>query len=175
MGDGGGWQKWVNQLKPSGRDDRSGGFVVGGEADSGMDDGTTLREGVAGLQEFRGVRQVPGDLPRRWFYSADFDLIVWFADGVIAGFELCYDKQIAEHSLLWFPQRGFAHMAIDDGENRPGKHKASPVRIPDGCCDIRRLHAAFAAACQTLPAEIADFVLLALEQHPEFGARHGGM
>ncbi len=42
-------------------------------------------------------------------------------------------------------------MAVDDGEQRPGKYKASPVLIPDGLFDTRRIHAAFLEISHTLP------------------------
>jgi hypothetical protein len=82
----------------------------------------------AAMREIPNLRQIAGESKRRWFSSSDFDLIVWFSeDDVIAGFELCYDKQHAEHSIAWRNGNEFRHMAVDDGEGRAGKHKASPV------------------------------------------------
>lgn len=121
------------------------------------------------MREIVNVRQVPGDSKRRWFSSRDFDLIVWLAaDRSLTGFELCYDKQQGEHSIAWTKSKGFRHMAVDDGEQRYGKHKASPVLVPDGFFDVRRVHSAFAGASGSLPSEISAFVLRALEGHPDF-------
>lgn len=121
------------------------------------------------MKERINVRQIPGDNTRRWFSSENLDLIVWYdPEGNLAGFELCYDKTRVEHSICWRPRGGFVHMAVDDGENRPGKYKASPVLVPDGHFDARRVHAAFAIECISLPQELAAYVLQALSSHPNF-------
>ena len=68
------------------------------------------------MKEWVGVRQIPGESKRRWFSSAEFDLIVWVSDSHdFSGFELCYDKLHNEHSILWSKAKGFCHMAVDDG------------------------------------------------------------
>lgn len=122
--------------------------------------------------EIRNVRQIHGESRRRWFSSAHFDLIVWYSDTqVISGFELCYDKQRGEHALSWKEACGFQHMAVDDGEQRAGKYKAAPVLVPDGAFDVKRVHAQFARAGDSLPAEIYNLVLSKLEQHPDFTSR----
>lgn len=122
------------------------------------------------MNEYINVRQIPGDPKRRWFYSDDFDLIVWFSDDQsIAGFELCYDKERNAHSIEW-KTGGFRHMAVDDGERRPGKHKATPILVPDGSFDAMRVYTAFLEASKLLPEEIASHVLLVLEQHPKFSS-----
>ncbi|NJD23813.1 MAG: hypothetical protein FIB06_00235 [Betaproteobacteria bacterium] len=124
------------------------------------------------MREDINVRQIPGDRKRRWFSSDDLDLIVWLDDdGGFAGFELCYDKRQREHSLVWRPPGGFAHMAVDDGEGQPGRFKATPVLVPNGRLDLERIHAAFSGECAALPAEVATYVLQALESHPDFAAR----
>ncbi|HEY6096118.1 MAG TPA: hypothetical protein VIU93_14305 [Gallionellaceae bacterium] len=123
------------------------------------------------MREHPDVRQIPGEPRRRWFSSKDFDLIVWLAeDQRISGFELCYDKQRHEHAIVWNEASGFRHMAVDDGEQRPGRYKATPILVADGLFDVRRIHAAFREASQGLPPEIRNHVLRALEQHPQFPA-----
>ncbi len=118
------------------------------------------------LKEHIGVRQIPGESKRRWFSSDDFDLIVWFADDrSFNGFELCYDKRDNEHSIAWSEAAGFRHMAVDEGEGRPGKHKAAPVLIPDGHFDAKRVYRAFSEVSHSLPGGIAAYVLKALEQY----------
>ena len=122
------------------------------------------------MREDINIRQIPGDLRRRWFSSADFDLIVWFNDdGGFAGFQLCYDKAGIERSLVWRPSGGFSHMVVDDGEHRYGKHKASPVLVPDGYFDARRIRGAFFSEAASLPEEIKSYVLETLERHPDYG------
>jgi hypothetical protein len=119
------------------------------------------------MKEHPKVRQIPGERRRRWFSSELFDLIVWLEDdGTLAAFELCYDKHQAERSLIWRAPGEFAHMAVDDGERRPGKYKGSPVLVQDGSPDVRRIYPAFVEAARELPADIATGVTRALESHP---------
>lgn len=125
------------------------------------------------MRELINVRQISGDPRRRWFFSADFDLIVWFNDdGTFRGFELCYDKKHVQRSLVWRQAGGFAHMAVDDGENRPGKYKQTPVLVPDGYFDAKRIHSAFTQQCLSLPKDVADYVLQTIEKHPSYCAAH---
>jgi hypothetical protein len=119
------------------------------------------------MQERLNVRQIPGEAQRRWFYSDDFDLIVWLADDQrITGFELCYDKRDFEKSISWRDGTGFRHMAVDDGEQRPGKYKATPILVLDGLFDANRVYSGFHAVSHMLPEEIAGYVLKALKQYP---------
>jgi hypothetical protein len=123
------------------------------------------------LKEYTQVRQIPGERKRRWFSSAEFDLFVWLNnDGSIAGFELCYDKGHSEHSITWHSDTGFSHMAVDDGENRPGKYKATPIHIADGYFDVKRVYTVFKSESQALPDEIANLVLQVLETHSNWHA-----
>lgn len=123
------------------------------------------------MKELVGVRQIPGELRRRWFLSANFDLIVWVhADEALAGFELCYDKTGAERSLRWFRANGFTHTAVDDGENRPGKYKATPILVPDGHFDAKRVHSDFAKESSSLPIEVAALVLENIARYPSDSA-----
>jgi len=120
------------------------------------------------VREHLGVRQIPGESKRRWFSSNDFDLFVWVSnDQGFTGFELCYDKFHNEHSIIWKKGSHISHMAVDDGENTPGKYKQSPILVSDGVFDVKRIYSAFLEASQTLPKEVANFVLQALEQHPD--------
>ena len=121
------------------------------------------------MKEWVGVRQIPGESKRRWFSSAEFDLIVWVSDSHdFSGFELCYDKLHNEHSILWSKAKGFCHMAVDDGEQRPGKYKGTPIMVPDGGFDARRIYLSFLEASRSLPKEVAEFVMQALERHPDY-------
>ncbi len=106
------------------------------------------------MKELINVRQIPGEPKRRWFSSADFDLIVWESDAQdMLGFELCYDKHHNERSLAWNKSSGFRHMAVDDGEQQPGRYKASPVLVPNGVFDVTRILAAFLEVSHSLPRE----------------------
>ena len=84
------------------------------------------------LREILNTRQIPGDLPRRWFTDEDMDLVVWFDQDTIAGFQLSYDKLRSERALTWKRCSGFRHESVDDGEGRPGRYKAAPLMLADG-------------------------------------------
>lgn len=128
-----------------------------------------MAEGAALLLEVGNVRQIPGEPKRRWFSSAEFDLFVHCAEGSgFVGFQLCYDKPHREHAIVYSETEGFRHMAVDDGEQRPGKYKASPMLTADGVFDASRIYASFSEASASLPADVADYVRRALARHPDF-------
>lgn len=96
------------------------------------------------------------------------DFIVWFnSDNEPIGFELCYDKKGLEKALNW-GQSGFVHTAVDDGENRPGKYKASPVHIVDGEPEINRIYSQFLQESSSVPEKLVQFALAALSCHPAY-------
>lgn len=120
------------------------------------------------LKEYTHVRQIPGESARRWFSDEYFDLIVWFDDqDEIVGFQLCYDIHKTHRALTWQEHKGFTHHKIDDGENRPGKVKASPVLVPDGIFDAAVIARRFRGASQNIDAKVADFVYKILQTYPE--------
>jgi hypothetical protein len=123
--------------------------------------------GEAEMKEFINVRQIPGELKRRWFSSNEFDLIVWSSeDDCLVGFELCYDKHGKERSIRWSDSIGFQHMAVDDGEQIFGTYKQTPILVADGFFDARQVHSDFAEVSHLVPDEIAEFVLTAIERYP---------
>jgi hypothetical protein len=112
------------------------------------------------LYEIPHTRQIPGEPHRRWFTDAFFDLIVWrSASQAILGFQLAYDKRRSHRVLTWRQGVGYAHNKVDDGENRPGKPKASPILLPDGTFDPQGIGEAFAHASAHVDPHIAQFVM----------------
>ena len=122
------------------------------------------------LIELKGTQQIAGERRRRWYSSSDMDLIVWYDEGeTIAGFELYYDKNIREHVFIWRADRGFAHLAVDDGEQKPVlEYKEAPILIPDGHVDPNRIRALFEGSCENLPADVATLVRRKLVRHPGY-------
>lgn len=122
------------------------------------------------LIELKGIQQTADERRRRWFSSTDMDLIVWYDTGdSIAGFELYYDKNIREHVFIWSADNGFAHLAVDDGEQKPVlSHKEAPILIPDGHVDPNRISTLFEKSLENLPFEIVTLVRRKLMQHPEY-------
>ena len=119
--------------------------------------------------EIENVRQIPGEPFRRWFSSGEFDLVLHCAaGGGFVGFQLCYDKPHRERAIVYGDADGFRHMAVDDGEQRPGKYKASPILTADGAFDASRIYRHFFAVSEGLPTDVADYVRQALARHPNF-------
>ena len=96
------------------------------------------------------------------------DLIVWIEeDGSPVGFQLTYDKYHQERALTWDPDEGFGHNAVDDGEDRPGKLKSTPILVADGAFDAAGIGQRFAEAAADLPAGIVEFVLAKLRAYQQ--------
>ena len=111
------------------------------------------------LTELRDVRQIPGELRRRGFASAELDLIVWYGDdGAPEAFQLCYDKRRAEHALTSTPERGFTHTAVEAGDGVGLGYKRAPVLVPNGAVDVAGIAERFTASCAALPADVVAFV-----------------
>jgi hypothetical protein len=121
------------------------------------------------MQEQNNVRQIPGESKRRWFYSDDFDLIVWVSEtNAPIGFELCYDKQRNQRSIAWNEANGFRHMTVDDGEQRSGRYKASPILVAGGTFEAHNLYKSLLKVSPMLPKDIAMYVLQMMKRHPSF-------
>lgn len=111
------------------------------------------------LKEYTQTRQIQGEDKRRWFTNHYFDLILWYdAEDQIAGFQLCYDIIRCHRALTWHRERGYSHNQVDDGENRPGKMKASPILVPNGVFDYPTIAEQFHHASRNIDSEIAAFV-----------------
>ena len=109
------------------------------------------------LKEADNVSQHPGEGVRRWFLDDYFDLIVWYENNIISGFQLCYDKHEFERCLTWKSETGFSHNKIDGGET-PGQMKMSPILVPDGLFDNQGIADRFMADSRQLPPDLAGFI-----------------
>ena len=109
--------------------------------------------------ETHNVHQIKGEPVRRWFTDNDLELIVWLdKQKRIIGFQLCYEINRKLKALTWHENGGYLHSGIDDGENKPGHHKATPVLIPDGEFDKENIIKRFALSVASLPVEMTKFV-----------------
>ncbi len=118
------------------------------------------------LSEIRNARQVAGEGYRRWFTDDDFDLIVWYTDGgLLAGFQLCYDKEDSERALTWTRDHGFQHNRVDPGEVA-GRSKMTPLIIADGVFDAGPVVAKFRRQSAALDPELSSFVMKKMEEYP---------
>ena len=115
------------------------------------------------LEEVRKVAQQKGvEGRRRWFADDQMVLIVWYsANGRISGFELCYDKDGDEHSLVWRGGR-LTHAAVDQGEELPTDNR-SPIVVSGRRPPPRRILAEFRKRAEKLEHEIAELVIAQLK------------
>ncbi len=120
------------------------------------------------LQEVTQTQQFSGEPFRRWFSDSMFDLIVWYApDNKISGFQLCYNKRADEHALTWNKDTGFSHNKIDDGESRSGRHKITPVLVPDGTFNKDNVLALFQEESKALDSDLVEIVTKTIKKYPQ--------
>lgn len=120
------------------------------------------------LQEFKDLSQNQDGF-RKLFFDNYFDLFIWYdtENGNIIGFQLCYNKEEEEHSLIWRVHKGFLHSGIETGENRPGRAKQSPVLIKDGVFNNLCLAKKFEHHSDQLEKEIFDLVYTKILEYEE--------
>ncbi len=109
------------------------------------------------LVEFNNVRQIPDEGLRRWFKDEEFDLIVWYENDEITGFQLCYNKLKEEKALTWFKSGSYIHNKIDDGEE-PYCNKMTPVLVQDGVFDKTKIAEKFKRHAGNIEPGLGDFV-----------------
>lgn len=120
------------------------------------------------LREVPDTAQAEGELSRRWFFSHEQDLLVWFGPGgAPSAFQLAYGKYGNEHALRWKVDRGFEHYAVDDGE-KGGLRKQAPLLEPDGRFPPSKVLQRFLELSAEIPKDIAEFIALRLQEHPEY-------
>jgi hypothetical protein len=118
------------------------------------------------LREINNVRQIAGEPSRRWFTDERLDLVIWTDREQTVGFQLCYDKQRGERAVTWKVDPGFKHNAVDTGEDRPGRYKATPILVADGSFDPRGVAADFLEQSGDLDADTRDFICMKLLEYP---------
>jgi hypothetical protein len=120
------------------------------------------------LTEIPNTRQIPGEPFRRWFAGSYMDLIVWYDDdrSRIFGFQLCYRKGVEDKALTWYRHRGYSHNTVDDGEERPGQYKMSPIMIPDGVFHRENVLELFLSKSKHIDPELVEFIADKIEEYP---------
>lgn len=117
------------------------------------------------LYEVTQIRQVPGEMQRRWFTCESMDLVVWLGkDRKPTAFQLCYNKGRDERALTWRPYSGMTHSRVDDGEPGGMRYKSTPLLGPEPALPLATLMHSFAQMAQDIPPDVAEFVLLRLRE-----------
>jgi hypothetical protein len=110
------------------------------------------------LRELPNTKQVEGEPLRKWYFSHDLDLVVWFDPaGVSCAFQLAYDKYRGEHSISWHFERGYCHYVVDDGERYAGCFE-TPLLYANGPFKRDAVLEKFHALSSDLPSDIAELV-----------------
>ena len=118
------------------------------------------------LKEKKNVQQNEKDSFRRWFWSNNFDLIVWYdKQNTIIGFQLCYRKNSTEKALTWKHTTGFTHDSIDNGETVPTDYKKTPILVADGTFDKERILELFEQESSGMESELAHFLLKKISEY----------
>ena len=113
---------------------------------------------IAVLHEIKNVRQERGAGKRRWFESDGLELVVWLdRDDNVSGFQLHYDVGHGAHALTWREGSGFAHSAIDSGDDSPFSNRA-PVLEPDGHVPWTDVEHLFDERSVTLEPELRQLI-----------------
>ena len=99
-------------------------------------------------------------------YPAVIDISFEVLRGEIVGFQLRYDKQQDQRAVTWHYGSGFTHHRVDDGENRPGRHKLAPILVPDGVFQHEKVAEAFRRESIGIEEKVAAFVYEKLMEFP---------
>ena len=110
------------------------------------------------LRELPNTKQVEGEPPRKWYFSHDLDLVVWFDPaGIPCAFQLAYNKYRGEHSISWHFERGYRHYVVDDGERHSGCFE-TPFLYANGPFNRDAVLERFLAQSGGLPVSVAELV-----------------
>jgi len=119
------------------------------------------------LTEIKNLKQTAGEPAKRWFNNASMDLFVWHEKNKIIGFQLCYDKEKNEKALSWYKGNGFQHQKVDDGENRSGRYKATPLLLQNESFEFNNITEEFKKHSLHLVGEIKGFILNKIKEADE--------
>ena len=112
------------------------------------------------------IKIIPRDLPRKWISDDYFDLIVWYRDNTIEGFQLCYGKPWDTQAITWFSGDRFSHHRIDEGDDDPTANR-SPILTPGGTFQRDKVISEFNLRSVLLPPEIQNLVKEKIREYKE--------
>ncbi|MCW9014162.1 MAG: hypothetical protein OQL06_10290 [Gammaproteobacteria bacterium] len=101
----------------------------------------------------------PAKKNRVWFSDQQHDLFVWFDNhNKPIAFQFSYNKNINEHSISWSEKMGYSHDKIDNGEPGDGSYKMTPIMMPDGIFDGKKIAEEFKRVSLELDTALTDFI-----------------
>lgn len=120
------------------------------------------------LREVERTQQKAGEPRRRWFFSHEMDLLMWFdEENKPVAFQLAYGKYHNEHAIRWKVDRGFTHHRVEDGRGTDMGAK-TPLLIANGAFNASLVLEYFRRLSSGLPPELIDFVVERIIEHPEY-------
>ena len=116
------------------------------------------------FREIKFVRQEPSG-HRRWFESAEMELVVWFnyAGGATTGFQIIYWLGGSERALTWRSGEGFSHNRVDNGDDSPMQNMA-PILCAGGTIPWAHVEELFLQRSDSLPLEMRELVVTRLKE-----------
>lgn len=118
------------------------------------------------LLEIRNIVQRSLERRKRWFHDDDFDLYVWQAPcGEVLELQLCYERGTRyESALTWKRGVGYAHSAVDSGEETATARR-TPLLRSGGRFGGWAVREKLLAAVGGMEPAIAAFVLERVAEH----------
>lgn len=108
------------------------------------------------------------DPARLWFRDQEHDLFIWVnRQNEPIAFQFSNDRNSSEHSINWSLDRGYSHDRIDTGEAADGRYKMTPIMVPDGRFDNRKIAERFKAVSADLPSDFSEFIYRTLIAYEE--------
>jgi hypothetical protein len=118
------------------------------------------------LQEIKQIKHYKDEPFRRWFYSRNLDLTVWYNDDdEIIIFQLSYKIDGEEKALTWRGGRSYRHNKVDTGEDSPARPKKTPLLVADGVFDKSMVIDQFLAESSKLDEYEAKFIVEKLKAY----------
>ena len=107
--------------------------------------------------------------PRLWFSDQNHDLFIWLDKlHEPMAFQLSYNKIDDEHCICWHCDKGFSHDRIDSGEDPEGSYKMTPIMVPDGKFDHKKLAQEFQLISADMEPRLANFIYQKLSCYADF-------
>ena len=116
----------------------------------------------------RTVKQHKGELTRRLYNNAYFDIFVWHDElDSIVKFQICYDIYYNERALTWDEGKGFKHDIIDDGGIDPTRNE-TPVLKEGGVFPLEDILERFVVSSEGIDPLVRTFIIDTLNTYRKY-------